>query len=210
MYYRLKHLGHTLMAAFILVPIAVACSSTKDEEPSTIPEGGAPPTGSNDAGPSGSDRYFCPSSAPMAGAPCPGDIVCEYGADPIFPCRTIAQCKAGTWMIRPPDTNGNCPSTTSCGSVKQPNNQPPCNEGAWCQASGGNCHCELNGLTTIIEWHCIEPDVGCTTVRPAAGTPCNFNSQIEDGAHCGLLDCTMVCIDKRWEPEVDCRALYGL
>ncbi|MDB5217898.1 MAG: hypothetical protein JWO86_5825 [Myxococcaceae bacterium] len=212
MHFGSNHFGAALGIAVTVASLSAACSSSGSPAPTSESDGGPNATGGNDA--AGTSRYFCPPEAPGAGTSCPGDIVCEYGTDPIFPCNTIAECRANTWKVRPPDTaNGNCPSTTICRAAKNPDNTTQCITGRWCQAMDGNCQCLVNAATggTRPSWSCAAPSTGCAAVLPRAGTPCPYEAPDDaDGARCPLVDCTMICVHKRWEPEADCTPQYGL
>jgi hypothetical protein len=108
----------------------------------------------------------CPSTLPIAGAPCPYDpatyLLCTYGSDPIAWCRSRALCGFDGWRI---GEGGDCRAAT-CPAT--PMSGAPCSEDrrACAYDDGTLCVCVWGAL------ECTAQPPGCPTRIPNAGDLC--------------------------------------
>jgi len=154
-------------------------------------DGAAPeaaPWGEPDSGP-WSD--VCPAAQPATGAPCSGDVACEYGSawwD--VSCDTVMQCTAGAWAIddvssescfpEPGPNPAACPSDPTTVRPESGCDTPfICyyGEGAFCE-----CQPRSQAGDAGLGWIC-GPDPTCPSTRPRLGAPCGA-----DGLTCGYGD----------------------
>ena len=163
-------------------------------------------------------RLECPLDVPDAGASCKGDqgLVCSYGEDIQFDCRSWMRCGEQTWVLLPP--------LASCVRLEPehcPGSRPA--DGASClldQTSYGiPCEFEDGGLACFClsehgdareiqpgemgTWNCLGPpdNSACPIRPPHVGESCG-----EEGASCDYdIPCVTYklgyyeCVGGAWE-----------
>jgi len=122
----------------------------------------------------------CPATAPTNGAACDRTgLVCGYGDDPRWSCRTVATCN-GTWSVVadacPPSPPATCPATLADASGKD------CpTKDAFCSYDGLACQCTncveypIERCDGPITWRCESPnsDPVCPAAIPNVGLGCS-------------------------------------
>ena len=156
-----------------LALVAAACGGKTTVDSGNGTDGGT--DGSNDA-PAPSP---CPASVPDAGGACDRNgLVCGYGDDPRWDCRTIATCN-GTWSVAadacPPLPPATCPATLSDASGKD-----CATKDTFCSYDGLACQCTncveypIEHCSGPLTWRCDAPntDPGCPAAIPNVGIGC--------------------------------------
>lgn len=124
----------------------------------------------------------CPATAPGDGSACgKNGLVCGYGDDPRWSCRTVATCNGATWSVTPPpSTCTPLPPTTCPATLADANGKDCTPKDAYCGYDGLACHCTNcveypdEHCSGPLTWHCETPstDPGCPAAMPNAGTAC--------------------------------------
>jgi hypothetical protein len=211
----------TTMLVLATVPL-VACSSaapgTGETEPaSTAPVPTAPAgTVSTPAtsapveftpGMIAPTKSLCPAVAPKAGSECSeAGLICSWGEDPRFGCRTIQSCISGQWASVGDSCSSReplCPRASPASATAGP---APCGEadlGITCvygeqaytcaPCEGYLCRNESFWQTTVLTSVCPTtlPNFGEPCGAPS-GTVCNYNqcAKSESAVYGASLSCT--------------------
>lgn len=152
--------------------------------------GGSLVTTSNDGGSndSGNGTAPCPATRPGGGAPCTGNLECEYPGSAEF-CTTVMQCVNGTLQ----GFKGICtPGGPTCPpDFKSVPHGSSCTPETTCDYADGRCSCSLpvSGpvqLDAGLTWHCTSAPPSCPAIRPLLGTPCAQPNQTCDYGACSV------------------------
>lgn len=153
---------------------------------------------------------ICPSVAPKDGASCttpgfPYFPTCTYGDSVVPTCRVSAWCASGlspttsAWT-----TTSACYADPRCG-VTPPKSGDGCTASGVCgYVDGSMCECLPSPAGT--RWQCYQPEPGCPTFIPNAGTVCKT-----EGLACnyGPVVCgwgsRATCASGRWRWSKDCK-----
>lgn len=178
--------------------LLVAAASTLAACSSAPRQGwGEPATSESTVAPLTTPKSPCPSSAPRAGTACSdASLLCSWGEDPRFGCRTVESCNAGKWksvgdscsakepacpQTRPEPADGGVDTCTSadlgltCVYDHEAYTCAPC-EGNLCFAAN---HWQTQPLSTACP--ATEPNFG-EPCAVASGTECNYNTCANDGS----------------------------
>jgi hypothetical protein len=144
----------------------------------------------------------CPSSAPGGSCSVSSTIICYYGDDTRWFCKTSAKCSQGTWVVSDPmpectaTPDPSCPADPATGPV------PTCSTDGGtnptCVYSTQFCKCGYGG-TPWPSWKCsANLPAECPALRPGDGSPCTTTSGVwcTYGLSCSGSD--MQCIEGKW------------
>ena len=148
----------------------------------------------------------CPSSAPGGSCSVSSTIICYYGSDPRWFCKTSAKCSQGTWVVSDPMPE--CTATPDPSCPADPASPPA----GICSADGGTkatcaystqyCKCGYTGGPNP-GWVCSKSlPAECPALRPGDGSPCTVTSGVwcTYGPSCSGND--MRCMEGKWVTEL--------
>jgi hypothetical protein len=146
----------------------------------------------------------CPATVPDNGAPCTGSSPiggCEYGDDPWRACNMVAICAGSSgWNVQPEHDpscptmlGGSCPATLSDAQAT-----PTCSGGPMdnptCRYPEGVCDC----LPGQGPFSCTPPaQPGCPATRPRSGAPCSGQCKSWGSGLCDNE--SMICACGVWQ-----------
>ncbi|HEY3820580.1 MAG TPA: hypothetical protein VGL81_25615 [Polyangiaceae bacterium] len=139
----------------------------------------------------------CPTKAPRAGSACSdASLLCSWGSDPRFGCRTIESCDGSTWQSVGDSCSSREPSCPRSAPTPPDSGLDTCtaadlgltcvyaHEAYTCAPCQGTlCRNENYWQTDSLPTGCpaAEPNFGASCIVPS-GTRCNYNACASDGA----------------------------
>jgi hypothetical protein len=159
-----------------------------------------------------SSKSPCPSSAPKSGSTCSdANLLCSWGEDTRFGCRTVEACNSGKWQsvgdscsakepacpARRPES-GDAGGALSCTAAELGITCVYDHDAYTCTPCEGNlCFATNRWWQTTLPTACpaTEPNFG-EACSVAAGTECNYNTCASDGSE--DFGAAMTCTKGIW------------